>query len=345
MGDAKQIIHNYNLLIFNHLSHCNRLIKMVSLSRESIGYKISKIKSIKNLSTSVISNLKTKYATDIKKLSVPFIVPIDAKDIAFIAPTSFINKKSLHIGINYTGTANALYGCINDANDLYSSLKTNYGFKDANMVVMTDTTTNKPTKSNIIREFTKLLQKSQSGDLLFFSYSGHGSKILDNNKNERDNNDQCLVSMDLQYIIDDKIKSIISSHLKKNVTLFAVVDSCFSGSAFDLKYQYLDSLNNNMNDKNTRETKTISQVIMISGCTDKQTSADTYITEANGANGKSCGAMTWALKSALASLTKPTWLELLTTMRTLLKNNSYTQIPQLSSGLPLNLHSKCVLSL
>ena len=99
-----------------------------------------------------------------------------------------------------------------------------------------------------------------------------------------------------------------------------------------------------MNNKYTRETDTKSQVIMISGCNDQQTSADAYI-KLDETTYKFGGAMTWALKSALASLTQPTWLELLTTMRTLLKNNAYTQIPQMSSGLPLDLNSKCVLSL
>ena len=127
-------------------------------------------------------------------------------------------------------------------------------------------------------------------------------------------------------ITDDELKQIIVSYLKEGVTLFAFFDSCFSGSVLDLKYQYLDSLNNNNYTENTKNLETMGDVFMISGCTDNQQSADAYI------NNTSQGAMTWSLLSSLDSNPKCTWRELLQNMRQLLKTANYVQIPQLSTG-------------
>jgi hypothetical protein len=40
-------------------------------------------------------------------------------------------KKALFVGINYTGTDNALNGCINDVRNLYNFVKANYSFDPA----------------------------------------------------------------------------------------------------------------------------------------------------------------------------------------------------------------------
>ena len=61
-------------------------------------------------------------------------------------PTEFKNKKALLIGINYIGTSNELFGCINDVHSITERIKLN-GF--TNITTLTDLTTNKPTKDNI----------------------------------------------------------------------------------------------------------------------------------------------------------------------------------------------------
>ena len=115
-------------------------------------------------------------------------------------------------------------------------------------------------------------------------------------------------------------------YLKKNVTLVALFDSCFSGSVLDLKYQYLDSLNYDNYTENSKQLETQGNVIMISGCTDEQTSADSVF------NNKANGAMTWSLLESLKSNPSCSWRELIKLMRDKLKTSSFTQIPQLSSG-------------
>jgi hypothetical protein len=230
------------------------------------------------------------------------------------------NKKALLVGINYKGTSNELYGCINDANSIKERISKN-GFTNINM--LTDLTTKKPTRANILDGFKSLLINSQAGDLLFFLYSGHGSNILDKNDDEKDGYDEMIVSCDMQPVLDDELKSMIRQYLTSGATLFAMFDSCFSGSVLDLKYQYMD---NDKYNENPKDLDTQGNVFMISGCTDKQTSSDAIF------NNKPNGAMTWSLLEAIKQNPTCNWRELVTNMRTLLKSSKFEQIPQFSCG-------------
>lgn len=157
-------------------------------------------------------------------------------------------------------------------------------------------------------------------------YSGHGSYSIDRNGDETDGCDELIVSCDLKSVLDDELKSLIQTHLKADVTLFALFDSCFSGSVLDLKYQFMDSLNYEKFTENSKQLETPGNVIMISGCTDNQTSADAVF------DNKPNGAMTWSLLESLKQKPNVNWRELVKTMRDLLKTSQFTQIPQFSSG-------------
>jgi hypothetical protein len=126
-------------------------------------------------------------------------------------------------------------------------------------------------------------------------------------------------------IVDDELKTLIDQNLKQGVTLITFFDSCFSGSVLDLRYQYMDSLDGNNLTENIKETETKGNVIMISGCSEKQTSADAYM------DNKSQGAMTWSFLNAYSNK-DITWRQLLINMRDVLKKSNFDQIPQLTSG-------------
>ena len=283
-------------------------------------------KSFQKLMTKQINikNLINQYNTNVGILRAELIKSI--QNIQIFIPKQIStnkNKKALLIGINYTGTQNALNGCINDANSIKERIS-NRGFND--ITIMSDLTSKKATKSNILEEFKNLLSNSQEGDLLFFLFSGHGTYLIDKNDDETTGYDQCIVPCDLNIIVDDELKSLIQTYLKPNVTLFAMFDSCFSGTVFDLKYQYMDSLNYDNYSENNKELEAKGNVFMISGCTDYQTSADAFI------NNKATGAMTWSLLEALKQNPNSSWRELVKKMRDLLKASEMTQIPQFSSG-------------
>jgi hypothetical protein len=243
------------------------------------------------------------------------------------------NKKfAVLVAINYTGTTSALNGCINDANHLKTFLMEKCGYLPENIMMLADDNINvKPTKQNIINSFATLVSKAKTEQFneLWFSYSGHGSYVSDLNGDENDYCDEVLCPLDYStagMIDDDFIYTNLVAKLPSTATLFALSDSCHSGTVFDLPYLYTTSLINN-NNKNTH----VANVISISGCRDNQTSADAYIA------GKYEGAMTWSFLNALSNTGYNVKIsDLLAKMRTLLLNN-YTQVPQLALSISTDL--------
>lgn len=238
------------------------------------------------------------------------------------------DKFALLVGVNYNNTPYQLQGCINDAHNIQNLLKEKYGYN--NFTLLTDDTNSKPTRQNILNQLTNMLRNSIKGDKLFFLFSGHGSYILDKNGDEDDGNDELILPIDLNYILDDEIKSILDRHLKEDVQLFALIDSCHSGTAMDLRYNYLENDNITIINK-VNETK--GNVFMISGCKDDQTSIDAFITDSSN-NSFFSGAMTFSFLKTLEKLqyTNINYKLLIENMRTFLEGSQFTQIPQLSSG-------------
>jgi hypothetical protein len=303
----------YNSSVAALLSTLNSNIRSIQTSRLSITLKQRNI-----------NNLNTQYNANVNNLKIAFNKNIAA--IQNYVPKPIIinkNKKALLIGINYTGTSSQLYGCINDTTLIKERLSKN-GFTSMN--ILTDLTSKKATRDNILAELKNLLVNSQSGDLLFLLYSGHGSYTIDRNNDETDRRDELIISCDFKAVLDDEFKSIIQTNLKSGVTLFAMFDSCFSGTVLDLRYQYMDSLNYDNYTENTKTLETLGNVFMISGCTDKQTSMDSVF------NDQANGAMTWSLLESLKQKSNGSWRELVKNMRDLLKKYNYSQIPQFSSG-------------
>ena len=104
----------------------------------------------------LLNNAVNQYYKDVNTLAA--IYNQNKSVIEKYVPPSIVingNKKALLIGINYTGTKDELYGCINDVASVKERIIAN-GFKDIN--VLTDLTSKKATRSNILLEFKNLLQ-------------------------------------------------------------------------------------------------------------------------------------------------------------------------------------------
>jgi hypothetical protein len=287
----------------------NRLMYMVAYSRLILD-KPREMARLKSLYTTELAS--TNRAMDAEIMNIKMPPPIDCDK----SP-----KKALLVGINYIGSPDELNGCINDIENVAANL---VGFKS--IVKLTDNTMTKPTRDRILSELKKMLVTSVAGDCLLFHFSGHGSQTADRNGDETDGYDECLYTIDNKYIKDDELNALIRAYLKPNVTFFAILDSCHSGTALDFKYQYLDY------SENPKNIETVGNMIMISGCRDDQYSADAYI------NSKSQGAMTWAFLKNLQP--QITWRQLVTNMCTSLSESEYTQIPKLSSGKFVDIDSK-----
>ncbi len=248
-----------------------------------------------------------------------------------VATATAPKKSALLIGINYTGSPYELSGCINDTNNIKDLLVNKYGYK--NITMLNDNTSVKPTKANILSELTKFLQNSVSGDTLFFQYSGHGTNCRDFNGDELDGQDEMICPIDLKYICDDELNALIKKYIKPGVTLYCMFDSCFSGTILDLRYNLTT---------NSKEPEISSKIICISGCMDNQTSSDAAIIDATNKVSYS-GAMTYAFLSVMETNNYSiVYKDLLLQMKSLLNNNGYNQIPQLSSSINFNIGSEKV---
>lgn len=320
-NQINQLKTNYNTNLSILIRNTNNAINAVIHS--NVYNKNGRIAALIQQFKVQVNTMYAKLISDIEKLRASASAAPVVSVVAVVAPVAI--KRAFLVGINYIGTPYELRGCINDVENIKSKLVSSYGYIDANIVTITDNTTLKPTKAVILDQFKNVLVDSVAGDQIFFAFSGHGSNVLDRSGDEKDGYDEMIVSKDLQGILDDELNALLKQYLKKDVTLFALFDSCHSGTVLDLKYQYLDSTGYNQSTVNDRVEETVGNVCMISGCMDVQTSADAFI------NSKSQGAMTWSFLETLNTKTNLSWNELVVNMRNLLKTQ-YEQIPQFSSG-------------
>ncbi|KAL1949393.1 hypothetical protein VTO73DRAFT_8274 [Trametes versicolor] len=153
-------------------------------------------------------------------------------------------KKALCIGINYFGQSAELKGCINDARNVVQFLKELWGYKEDDIVVLTDDAQNPrqiPSRDNILAAMQWLVRDAQPNDSLFFHYSGHGGQTKDLDGDEADGYDEVIYPNDFEragHIVDDIMHDIMVKPLPAGCRLTAIFDSCHSGSALDLPYIY-----------------------------------------------------------------------------------------------------------
>lgn len=96
-----------------------------------------------------------------------------------------------------------------------------------------------PTKANMIEAMKMLVRGSKAGDSLVFHYSGHGSRMEDDNMDEEDGFDEALCPVDYEdagKIRDDVINDVLVRPLPHGTKLHAIIDTCSSGTVLDLPF-------------------------------------------------------------------------------------------------------------
>jgi len=245
-------------------------------------------------------------------------------------------KVALIVGINYTGTENELSGCINDAKNMEEFLLKN-GYNSEDITLLTDDTQTTPTKENILIELYKMIVSDAK--YIFFHFSGHGSQVPDQDGDEKDGYDECILPLDYKekgILLDDTLRGQLYS-LDTDQSMFCILDCCHSGSGMDLKYNLYQRCNgkNSMMIENKKERETRGQCVMLSGCLDNQTSADAFM------EGIPQGALTYSfLRSVSGFEGAKTYEELIVAIKKILSQKGFGQIPDLSSGKKLKLKSK-----
>ncbi|MBD2356493.1 caspase family protein [Tolypothrix sp. FACHB-123] len=148
-------------------------------------------------------------------------------------------KLALLVGINnYQNGIPQLSGCTYDVQLQKHLLIHRFGFKAEDIVTLTDA---QATRQNILTKFEKhLINQAQPGDIVVFHFSGHGSQVVDPDKDEEDGLNSTLVPIDSRIIPGDRsgiVQDIMGHTLfllmyalkTDNVTM--VLDCCHSGGA------------------------------------------------------------------------------------------------------------------
>ena len=321
--EASKLIEDYNSAIKKLTNSTNSKIHTILTSTNDTAandddpINEDKIKLVKYVFNSQVAKLIEKLHSDMLQIKNKISPSIENK-----------NKKALLIGINYNNSKYELDGCMNDTQNIKLNLTTMCGFNEDNILVLSDSdsTLMKPTKQNILAELIKLLSTSVAGDILFFSYSGHGTDIFAEKKIKEE--DELIVTSDLEYIMNYELDTILKDYLNKDVTLFLLFDSCQSDTIVNLKYKYLDTSVLNLNITKPDVEETVGNVYMISSAMNSTLTTETNIDD------EIQGIMTWAfLKTLNIHKSKPlSWSKYILIMRNLLKQKKYIQIPQFHSG-------------
>jgi len=269
-------------------------------------------------------------------------------------------KRALLVGINaYPDSKSELYGCLNDVRLMYKILKDIYGFTEFH--VLDDKLA---TRKGILKGLKWLCADAEKNDWLVAHYSGHGTQIPCTTKTanwEIDNLDECIVPYDIDWdmpLRDDYLNQFILN-LPKGVNILFIMDCCFSGTILrnplppKVKNRYMPpplhsvltgdiNLDDELSIESSRNGSRTSRdmyrepfinvtdeqgdAILISGCSDKQTSADAYI------NGKYHGALTFYLAQTLKENNwNINYRDLIKKVNNKLDKEKYEQDPQLEA--------------
>jgi uncharacterized caspase-like protein len=256
-----------------------------------------------------------------------------------------MKKRALIVGINYTGTGNALKGCLNDAEHMQAHLAAR-GFTEIKSVLEKEATT-----AGITAGLNWLVADTAPGDVIVFHYSGHGSQLP--SKSEADGFEEIICPVDLNWtdkVITDNTLRQIFDKVPNGVNTTLILDCCHSGTMLD----QTESLNGTKEVKPTKPTKgsrylkppakikkqlanctlvnwetskdVNATALLIAGCHANQTSADAFI------DGKAQGAATASLIAASTANTTISYRNLTSEMVGFMEKNNFKQVPELDGS-------------
>ncbi|MGW1375967.1 caspase family protein [Streptomyces sp. NPDC002446] len=140
---------------------------------------------------------------------------------------------SLHVGLNqvdpaaYEGWDGRLVACENDAHDM-ARLARGAGFADTTLLTADGTV------HNVTAELRKAAKALRSGDILLFTYSGHGGQVpdADGGDDEPDAFDETLVFYDREFLDDELHREF--GRFAEGVRILTLLDCCHSGTGIEL---------------------------------------------------------------------------------------------------------------
>ncbi len=262
----------------------------------------------------------------------------------FAQPGNTDGNIALLVGINkYPNLPDRLQlkGCVNDVKVMEKMLLEVFDFKPENIKILLN---EEATKGNILGNIENYLIKNakKDGQVMFY-YSGHGSRITDQNADEADGWDETMVTYDsrdaagqVKDILDDELEPLLGrlAAVCDNVTL--IMDCCNSGSGFrgedpslatalprlapDVKLSQPVTQNaSNPNDGPSGFLPSNPNYVLISACKDKE-----YAYERNGN-----GALTKALNEVVRENPNSTYRAMMYEVFNRVNSNFASQHPQI----------------
>ncbi|KAM1056399.1 hypothetical protein ACFX13_030552 [Malus domestica] len=155
-----------------------------------------------------------------------------------------IERKRLAVlvGCNYPNTRNELHGCINDVLAMRDTLVSRFGFDPSDIQLLTDaaaadagsggSSSVLPTGANIKKALGEMVDQAKPGDVLYFHYSGHGTRIPSLKPGNPFRQDEAIVPCDFNLITDVDFRQLVN-RLPKGASFTILSDSCHSGGLID----------------------------------------------------------------------------------------------------------------
>jgi len=261
-------------------------------------------------------------------------------------------RRALLVGVNDYKGAGDLRGCVNDVLDMHFSLRSLFGFQTSEIRVLTDS---RASKKNIEHRLRWLVDGAKPGDFLMFHFSGHGSQIRDREGDELvDHLDEIICPYDMDwdgiFITDDYLNKTFKD-VPEDALLEVALDCCHSGTGLremglkpppELAAEH-PTLNRYLpppadlflrfsgEEEDLKPTGFVKGFqkrgqkhhILWAGCMANQTSADAYI------KGRYHGAFTYHFNAHLRQNPLIPRRELLKKVRSSLRHDGFSQIPQL----------------
>ncbi|KAG5242473.1 latex-abundant family protein [Salix suchowensis] len=214
------------------------------------------------------------------------------------------NKRmAVLVGCNYPNTRNELHGCINDVLTMKEVLVKRFGFDLSHVQVLTDA------------PGSVVLPTAEAGDVLFFHYSGHGTRIPSAKPGHPFRQDEAIVPCDFNLITGIFGFQAVSERLPKGASLTILSDSCHSVytaapssltniSTSDIGTHFLEFFGSDASlkfrlpplERDLFESINPDEGILLSGCQANETSADMSPHEGGG---RSYGAFSNAVQMVL----------------------------------------------
>lgn len=239
-----------------------------------------------------------------------------------------------------------LDGCTNDIEVMRELLEAKFHFKRENIMMLPNGEATREAMLAAIRKH--LTEASSKGDVAFFYYAGHGSRVTNSLNGEAKQKDETLVPADSNTgvwdIRDKEIARYFNAILDKGILLTAVFDSCHSGS-IARGFPSLQTGKSRWLPEDPRDVRIPPDpgrrpeertelkergILILSAAQDYQTAAEAWDEEAEAAEGKPRGAFSLALSRVLRAVPEnESASRIFNRVSTAMASDNYSQIPVL----------------